>query len=181
MRNEQVAVDDVTYTLAASAAEDAVTNFCGRSFTIAGASTARSIIPHMSSTLLLIYDCVSVATVVEAGSSLAATSYQLEPINGLDQDGTVTPYTRIRKLYQVPWFNRYDEATIVVTAAWGWATVPTSVKMATLIIGKDILKQRDVNSGVAGFSDFGAVRVRTNPIAKELLQSYVRGDSMGVG
>ncbi len=83
------------------------------------------------------------------------------------------PYEEINLVSRY-WSWGFTEALITVTATWGWPAIPSKVKMAALIIGKDILKQRDVNSGVAGFGEFGAVRVRQNPIAVGMLERLRR-------
>jgi len=43
------------------------------------------------------------------------------------------------------------------------------------------LQQRNNNSGVAGFGEYGAIRVRMNPIAIDLLQPYQRAEAFGLG
>lgn len=45
---------------------------------------------------------------------------------------------------------------IRVTARWGWATVPTAIKHATLLQASRLLAARDAPFGVAGSPDAGA-------------------------
>jgi len=64
--------------------------------------------------------------------------------------------------------------TVRVAARWGWPAVPDAVKQACLIRAMDIFKQKDAPFGVAGFGDFGAVRVRANAEVDDLLFPYRR-------
>jgi hypothetical protein len=61
---------------------------------------------------------------------------------------------------------------VQVTAQWGWAAVPDSVKQATKILAAEIFRLKDAPLGVAGFNDFGPVRVREVPQVSMLLKRY---------
>lgn len=178
MRNEIVAVDDVTYTLAASGATDSVQDHCGRQFAVAGSATARLYRPDNTDTLR-IHDCTTITSVTADGSVLSASDWQAEPLNHLSWDGVTVPYEQILRTSAL-WYLTTNTTTVSVTATWGWAAIPSRVTMAALIIGKDIIKQREVNSGVADFGQFGAVRVRENPIAMKLLERLVRVEALSI-
>jgi hypothetical protein len=66
-------------------------------------------------------------------------------------------------------------ASVQVTAKWGWPAVPPAVKQAAFIVAADLFKAKDSAFGVAGFGEFGAVRVgsRMNPQAQALLAPFV--------
>lgn len=100
--------------------------------------------------------------------------YQLEPLNGIVAGEPGWPYWVI-----VPTENRYFVrwarwAQVQVTARWGWAEVPAPIKEATLIIAEDIFKLKDAPWGVAGYGEFGPLRVRQNPMAFNLIAPYRR-------
>lgn len=181
MRNETVAVDDAPYSLAAAGAEESVNGYCQRQFVVAGgAATARLFMaPRSPSEVLRIHDCTTITAVSDNGTALAGTDWRAEPLNGLGWDGLAVPFEQLRRVSGY-WFLPVGTATVSVTATWGWATIPSKVKMAALIIGKDIVKQRDINSGVAGFGEFGAVRVRQNAIAMGMLDGFRRIETMGI-
>jgi hypothetical protein len=79
------------------------------------------------------------------------------------------------------WYVWNGKASVSVTATWGWATTPAPAIEAVKILAKDILHQRDNRSGVAGFGEFGAVRVRQNPYVAMLLDPLRRAQQFGIG
>ena len=175
VRNELGTAEDSILQAGLDAAVVAVNEHCGRSFTVAGAASARSFVPE-SYRLVIIDDCTSVTSVVENGAAVAASGYQLEPLNGRRPSGLAVPYDQIRRIYGDWYIDASDEgrATLVVTAAWGWAATPAPVIEATKILAKDILMQRDTRNGVAAFGEFGSLRVRLNPYVEELLKPFVK-------
>jgi hypothetical protein len=179
-RNEITASDDTVLQLALDSAEMLINNFCGRTFYVAGAASARSYSPATRGAKVLpIHDCTSVTSIVEMNLTLDTSTYQLEPLNGITPAGDSRPYDRIRR-YGSVWFWDDSKARIVVTATWGWASTPYRVQEATYIVAKDIYQQRNTNAGVAGFGEFGAVRVRMNPIAIDLLTPLRRAEAIGI-
>jgi hypothetical protein len=127
-------------------------------------------------------DLVSVLTLKtdEAGdgtfeTTWAAGDYQLWPVNR----PTGRPYTRVEAVAGRLFPLRYTYGSrgnrVEVTGIWGWPAVPETVKQATLIQSSRILKRRYSPEGVAGFSEFGAVRVaRLDPDVMDLLDPYRR-------
>lgn len=178
---DQVATSDNTVIQASlDSAEEMVEEFCGRSFVVASTSSARSYSPDAQwCDTLRIHDCTAITSVVENGSTLAVGTYQAEPLNQLSWSGQYRPITQLRR-YGSAWYHNYGKLTVVVTGTWGWSATPNAVKDATKIIAKDILQQRNNNSGVAGFGEYGAIRVRMNPIAIDLLKPLRRVEAFGV-
>lgn len=179
---DSTVADDALYTIALNGGHRSVGDYCKRWFDVAsGTPSARSYAPaSRTSQVLRIHDCVEVTSVVDDGCDLrVAADYQLEPINGIDELGIACPYDQIRR-YNDYWTHDQGFARCVITADWGWAATPDSVIEATLIVAKDLLQQRNNNSGVAGFGDFGAVRVRANPMAVDLLEPLRRSESWGI-
>jgi hypothetical protein len=100
------------------------------------------------------------------------TSYRLEPSNGI-QAGEAWPYNRVVFIDTTIPSSQYP--AVQVTAKWGWASTPSPVRHACLLMASEALKlAREAPFGVAGFGAFGAVRVRDNPRAAAMLAPYVR-------
>ena len=178
IRNELDSTDDTMLQAGLNAAEASINEMCGRSFDVAGGASVRVFVPE-SQSLVVIDDATTVTLVQENGATIDASGYQLEPLNGRRPSGKVVPYDQIRRIYGT-WYQDTDRrATISVTGTWGWAATPAEVIEATKILAKDILHQRDNRSGVAGFGEFGSVRVRQNPYVAELVSPYIKaGTSM---
>ena len=178
---DQVSVDDAILQGALDGAEISARDYCKRSLDVAtGTPTARSYTPKTGGLdVLRIHDCVSVTSVADYGSTLAATEYQLEPISGLDWSGEARPYEQIRR-YSAAWTYDRGFARITVVADWGWEATPPTAVEAIKILGKDFLQQRNNNSGVAGFGEFGAVRVQANPMVAKMLFPLRRPEAFGL-
>jgi hypothetical protein len=58
--------------------------------------------------------------------------------------------------------------------------VPLNVKNAALVIGAQIFRMKDAVFGVAGFGEFGVVRIQSNPQVMWLLRRYITGQRIGV-
>ena len=61
-----------------------------------------------------------------------------------------------------------------VTGVFGWPSVPKAIEVATIIQSTRIFKRYDSPLGVAGFGDFGAVRVSRflDPDVEQLVMPY---------
>lgn len=98
--------------------------------------------------------------------------YQLEPLNSL-AGGITSPATLIRAVddYLFPVYG--GEATVQVVGTFGWASVPTAIKFATVLLATRLFKRMDSPLGVAGFGDLGVVRVsRIDPDIDALIQPF---------
>ena len=178
-RNELGTADDTAIQAAIDAAHYSAYDFLGRSLEPAGVASARSFVP-LSWQILNIDDCTSITSVVNNGTTVAASDYQSEPIDNRSDSMATVPFTRLRMLTGA-WYVWNGRASVTVTATWGWASAPAAAIEAVKILAKDILHQRDNRSGVAGFGEFGSVRVRQNPYVGMLLDPLRRGDSWGIG
>lgn len=96
--------------------------------------------------------------------------YQLEPLDGVMDGEPGWPYNRIVPLSRA--FPRTLRPPLRVTAKWGWTKVPEPVEQAALMLAAETVKLRDAPLGVAGFGEFGVVRVRGNPIAMAKLDKF---------
>jgi hypothetical protein len=108
-----------------------------------------------------------------------STDFQLEPLNGR-AGGIDTPATRIRAIGQYLWpvyeprNVNSNQASVEVTGVFGFATIPTAVRQATILSALRQYKRYESPTGVLGFSDIGAVRVGTklDPDVERLVQPY---------
>jgi hypothetical protein len=114
------------------------------------------------------------------------TDYQLQTAPGHFNTaalGEQWPYTGFSvagtKFIPPAWpFAHLDR--VQVTGVFGWAAVPLAVKQAALIAAADLFRLKDAPFGVAGFGEFGAVRITANPRVMSLLQRYISGQRVGV-
>jgi len=156
---------------ALSSASDAINQFTGRQFGQASEASTRTYVAGPSG--VDTDDFWTTDGLLVNGSS---TTYALEPANGIVNGVPGWPYSRLVSPYNG--HPIYDSGSmfvlaVEVTARWGWARVPSSIKSACLMLAADTLKSKDAPFGVAGFGDY-VVRVRANPKVAELLAPYVR-------
>jgi hypothetical protein len=177
-RNELGTADDVAIQAALDAAHYAAYEYCGRSFELAGAPSARSFVP-VTWNVLTINDCTSITSVSNDGVTVPASDYQAEPVGNRSSSTAVVPFTRLRLLTGL-WAIDDGRASVTVTAAWGWAAAPAPAVEAVKVLAKDILQQRDTRNGVAAFGEFGSIRVRQNPYVALLLDPLRRAESWGI-
>lgn len=176
VRSEIGTIDDGDMAAVLSSAEDAVDDYCGRSFDVAGSGSARVYVPT-GTNALYIHDATTITSVVDDGTTLTSgTDYQKEPINGLVGAMSV-PYYRLRRL-SGSWDGDGDEATISVTATWGWTATPERVKQATKMLAKELLEARNNKSGYVELGDMAA-RALTHPKFAMLLDRLRRYDVVG--
>lgn len=170
-------VDDTVIQAAINAAEAAINSDCRRTIApYAATATARSFVGH-GEVVLEVWDIgtTSGLTVVNDGVTLSSASYQLEPLDGLTDSGLSVPWTRIRLTDTSVWaVALYGRANITITAKWGWpaasaSALPYAYREAVMILAADVLDQRDIRNGVVAFAEFGALRVRENPMVSMLL------------
>lgn len=155
---------DTLLNAALAAAEDMIDGYAGRSFGTAGTAATTRVYATTVADLVFIDDATAI-TLVETDPGLdgtwqdqwASNDWQAEPLNGL-VGGRVRPYTSLRAVGDYL-FPITHEATVRVTARWGWAAVPSQITQATILQAARLFKRADSPLGVAGFGDMGAVRV----------------------
>lgn len=170
--------DDTRLTQALAAASRGVEKFCKRQFNVADTASARVYEPlhdelvmvddfHTTTDLEIAVDDTGDGTF---GTTLSASQYKLRPRNGVVDGEPGWPFWRIKAtesdLFPV------GRDSVQVTAQWGWSAVPAAVKESTLIVAEETFKLADAPFGVAGFGEFGAVRVRENPKVAQMLGPY---------
>lgn len=170
-------VDDTLLEVAIESASREIDGSCERTFYNMGTATRYFVAqdPYYTE----IDDLISLSTLKtdpdgDGNYSIVwgANDYQLEPLNGF-VGGIVSPYTgvRARDTYLFP--QEEGEALVEVRGVWGWSTVPTAVKQATIIMASRIYKRNDSPLGVAGFGDIGVVRVgKLDPDVEALIYPF---------
>lgn len=150
-----------------------VDRYCRRTFTVGAAATARLFRP----TDLYSFDTQDIAStsglLIDTDSGFngtyslrwASTDYELLPLNGIGDDGRPGwPFTTIDAVGRYTFPVSISRLTrrpppLKITALWGWAAVPESVKTATLYIAADLYHRKDVRLGIVGTEEFGGMRV----------------------
>lgn len=175
IRSEIGGVDDDELQEALDSAHVAIDAYCGRSFSVAASST-RVYVPSGRETLY-IDDCTAVSSVTVDG--LAVTAYQKQPLNNL-AGGRTVPYTHLVRLGDV-WTlpNRDGEATISITASYGWAATPSAVLSACRILAKEIVETRNQSGGYTAIAPDLMARALSHPKYRQLLDPLRRYDRVG--
>lgn len=174
-------VDDTRLTEALNAASYGVDRYCERTFSNADSGSARVYPGAADRRLVSTDDHHTAAPIVETDDDGDGTfevvwgleDLQLEPVNGVVGGRPGWPFTRLVAI-GVRRFPAGPAARVRVTATWGWAAVPAPVKEATLIVAEEVFKLADAPFGVAGFGEFGAMRVRMNSAAVTMLEPFRR-------
>lgn len=104
------------------------------------------------------------------------TDFILTPENQRNK-GLPWPYTTIQATTHKVFPPPFRRKRVRVTAKWGWPSIPDLVITATTLIAVGFYKRPEAPFGIAGISDFGAVRVREDPAILELLYDYTTGES----
>jgi hypothetical protein len=164
-------VDDYELHAACFAASRAVEQACGRHFWRTATGTARTFTPTDYYCLDLgpFNDLVSVASLKSdsAGdgtfeTTWATSDYQLLPANP-SAAPEQKPYTKVKavgsQLFPILYTGPARDDRVQITGVFGWPAVPYGIKQAALILAAETFRLKDAPLGVAGFGDFGAIRV----------------------
>lgn len=175
-------LDDLLSDAILAATDEIETEWCGRQFNKTTTASARVYTP-ISSEMCFVDDFHTTTDLVvkvdldDDGvyeTTLSTSDYTLQPTNGVVDGQPGWPYYRIKLRASTSyWFPCSDES-VQVTAQWGWAAVPENVKAACRMLAHDNFKSKDNPFGVAGFSEFGVVRMRNNHQVEKKLKKYRR-------
>lgn len=103
-----------------------------------------------------------------------ANDKQLEPLNGRS-GGIASPFTQIRAVGDYLFPTVGQEATVQVIGTFGFGTVPTAIKQASILLASRQYKRYDSPLGVTGFSDLGVIRVSNiDPDIAKLVEPFMR-------
>lgn len=170
------AVDDALLELAIEAASREIDSATERQFF---PTNATRIYTPRDSYVVEVDDLTTLTTLKTSSAAdgtfditWTASDYQLEPLNGLT-GGITVPYTQIRAVGDYTFPIEGGEATVQVVGSFGFATAPTAIKQATVLLASRIFKRNDSPLGVAGFGDLGVVRVsRLDPDVDAMIAPY---------
>ena len=123
--------------------------------------------------------------IVEAGTDgvsfgttwTTGTDFILEPRNagivGAGSTADAHAFWKIVAIGSKRFLPDYRKPTLRVTAKFGWSSVPIDVTSATILKAASLFKRKDAPFGVAGFGEFGVVRIgRNDPDVVDLLSRY---------
>lgn len=177
-------------TSALDAASRSIDNYCQRRFWLDSTAVARTFIPQTLTRIEFDDDIGSTSGLIiktdAAGdgtfeTTWAASDYQLLPVNAPYAFPEPEPWTSIKAVGTKTfpwlvntWLTRLDR--VQITAFWGWPAVPAAVSQACLIKAGKLFGRKDSPQGIAGFGDFGPVRIssRDDPDVMMLLSPYRR-------
>ena len=155
-------IDDSLLETAIESASRMIDGFTARTFSNAGTATRNYAATDALN--LIIDDAISISQVSstdEVGDTYVvwgANDFQLEPLNSRS-DGLYMPYTGIRAVGDYTWPVVDQQALCRITGVWGWASIPTAIRQATVIQSSRLFKRLDSPLGIAGFGDMGAIRI----------------------
>lgn len=156
-----------------------VNEYTRRDFNLADTATARYF-DTSSGTVMV--DDIGHATITVAtdtaqngthSTAWATSDFQVNPLDALAAGEPITSLIAVGN-YAFPQVADRRRGLVKVTAQWGWPTVPTAVKQATLILAAALFKRHESPTGVLGGAEFGLIRVGTlvDPHVSMLLQPY---------
>jgi len=156
--------DDDQVTSVVNAVSRTIERYCGRQFNDAGSASARVFQASRADRVRVDDFSTTTGLVVKSdtaldgtyGTTIAASSYDVTPFNGVVEGQPGNPYRQI--VLSADSFIVSNRPTVEITAQWGWAAVPADVKQAALIQAARIFGRRESAHGVLGFGDY-VVRV----------------------
>lgn len=169
-------VDDTQIGVALTTASRAIDTTTGRQFGQLAAAAAWSYTPiwdrHRRRWLAIIDDLVTLTGMIVAVDGTTTTDYTLEPTQAV---------TKGMVYYQIVLGSSVvctgDHNALVVTAQWGWPSVPVPVKQACLLQASRFLARRDSPYGIAGSPSEGSemrLLALVDPDVRVSLGHYLR-------
>ena len=173
-------IDDPTIAGALLAASHGIDNYCKTHFWKTPAGTTR-VFDTCDVWRLRINDAAAVTQVATDTDSdgvwetvWSAGDFQLWPLNP-DAGPETEPFTQIWAIGALSFPRAVRRQGLVrVTGTWGWPAIPEAVIQSTLLVTNRLFKRPGSPEGVAGFDEFGTVRIssREDPDAVRLLTPY---------
>lgn len=169
---------------AINAASRAIDRHCRRRFWLDSSTATRTYIVDAPDHAYVDDIGARSGVVVKIGSDGTAfpttltvdTDYILEPRNAdkfAASDFDAYAFWKIRMVGTQRFTVDYARPTLSVTARHGWSAVPPEVEEACVLKAASLFKRKDAPFGVAGFGDFGVVRIRKDDEVVDLLARYV--------
>lgn len=177
-------IDDTQLEMAIESASRLIDGYAQRYFYNGG--TATRVFASNNTWQVMLDDAQSLSEVklssLDNGTydvTLAATDYQLFPLNNVVGGLTGWPYTELTLAgnylsVNYGFVTGSGRANVQVTGVWGWSAIPIAIKQATIIQASRIYKRADSPLGVAGFGDLGVMRVSSglDPDVRQLVDPY---------
>ncbi len=184
LSDKDAKVDDVIVERAINATSRAVDDWCGRRFWQDSSVQVRVYRPEESCSARV--DDISTATGLLVKTDADAdgtyetswtigTDFQLEPLNA-SADGGAYAWQELVAIGSKRFpICRNRRPSLQVTAKFGWSAIPAQVEQAAVLRAVAIFKRKESPQGIAGFGDFGAIRVtRQDPDVVALLANFQR-------
>ena len=177
------ATDDTLIENSVDAASRLIDGYCMRNFYSVGTATRLFTAPDPLYCPIddIAGTAITIQTSTQANGTFdvtfTTTDYQLEPLNA-NLDGIPWAFDRIRAVgdFAFPMVSASfgEQALVKVTAVFGWPAVPKAIEQATILQAARHFKRYDSPLGVAGFGDFGVVRVSRflDPDVQMLVEPY---------
>lgn len=166
---------------AINAASRAIDRHCGRKFWLDAAVVARTYRPRDASRVFVDDIGTTTGLIVKTDTTgdgaftttWDAADYDLEPRNAAVV-GDPYSFSRIVAIDEKAFPVNGRRSTLQVTAKFGWSAVPDDVTEACILKAASLFKRKEAPFGVAGFNEFGVVRIRKDDDVMGLLSPYVR-------
>lgn len=168
---------------ALNATSRAIDDWCGRRFWADSTLQVRTYRPDDCECVRV--DDISTATGLivktDAGDDGAfettwtiSTDFLLEPLNASANGGAYAWWDLVAVgAKRFPMGAR--RPSLQVTAKFGWSSIPAQVEQAAILRATSIFKRKESPYGVAGFGDFGAIRItKQDPDVVGLLTPFQR-------
>lgn len=168
--------DDPRLTNALSTASRGIEGLCGRQFNDGVTISARRYRPDSAYVVAVDDFSTTDGLTMQVNGAIWDTSrYELDPLNGVVDGEPGWPYWRIHGVAGNSFFPTWPgKANVVITARWGWASIPDPIHDACLVAAEELFKLRDMPFGVGGYGSYGVIKVRNNPFVQRMCQRYVR-------
>lgn len=161
---------DAEIALALTAASRGIEQSTNRRFWVDAVDAQRYYTPEAAD-VLFIDDLVTLTTLEISSNGnnvfdqtwVVNTEFTLEPLNAAGED-PARPFTIIRPNLLGPRFFWPYPRSVRVTGKFGWPTVPSQIKEATIMLAAKLLRRvREAPFGVVAFGiDGGAVTIARN-------------------
>lgn len=139
-------------------------------------ATARPFRPWgPGTTILPIDDAAVITSVTESGSVLTSdVNYIAEPYGNRNGAGQWRPFDHLIRI-DACWYIDGVRRTVIVTAKWGWTSLPPEAIEAVKVLAQDWSMNRNSAFGFGGINEQGfSTGMRDNPMVKQAINA-IRG------
>ncbi len=183
LSDQDARVDEILVERAINAASRAVDDWCGRRFWQDSSVQVRTYRPEESCSVRVDDISTAVGLLVKTDADAdgtyetswtIGTDFQLEPLNA-SADGGAYAWQELAAIGSKRFPLRVRRPALQVTAKFGWSAIPDEVEQAAVLRATAIFKRKESPQGIAGFGDFGAIRIgRQDPDVVALLSPFQR-------